>query len=164
MKRLMSSALAAAMFAAPLAVAPEAAARDRDRYERRHDDDRHHRRQHRDYEREHDRWHRRNDRDHRRYHRDWDDRHYNGYYYNNHWYYGPPPARWRDHARYDYRHWRRGDRLPSYYRSRYVVVHDYDRYHLRRPPRGYHYVRDDRGDYLLIGIATGVILGIIASR
>ena len=35
---------------------------------------------------------------------------------------------------------------------------------LRRPPRGYHYVRDDRGDYLLVGIATGVILGVILAN
>ncbi len=65
---------------------------------------------------------------------------------------------------YGYRNWRRGDRLPRYYRDRYVVVRDYDRYGYRRPPRGYHYVRDDRGDLLLVGIATGVILGIIASQ
>jgi Ni/Co efflux regulator RcnB len=65
---------------------------------------------------------------------------------------------------YDYRGWRRGDRLPRYYRDRYVVIHDYHRYGYRHPPRGYHYVRDDRGDLLLVGIATGVILGIIASQ
>ena len=43
-------------------------------------------------------------------------------------------------------------------------MRDYDRYGLRRPPRGYHYVRDDRGDYLLVGIATGVILGVILAN
>ena len=64
---------------------------------------------------------------------------------------------------YGYRGWRRGDRLPAYYRDYYRPV-DYRAYRLRAPPRGYHYVRDDRGDYLLVGIATGVILGIIASQ
>jgi Ni/Co efflux regulator RcnB len=147
MKRLATAALAALTFAAPLAIAPSAAA-DPPRHERhwrdRDHDDR------RDYRREHRREAR------------WDDRRYNGYYRGDRWYYGPPP-RYYDDVRYEYRQWRRGDRLPSYYRDRYVVVRDYERYHLQRPPRGYHYVRDDRGDYLLVGIATGVILGAILS-
>lgn len=70
-------------------------------------------------------------------------------------------------ARQDYRHanrWRRGDRLPSYERAHYRQV-DWRRSHLRQPPRGYHYVRDDRtGEYLLVGIATGVILSILLSN
>ncbi|MBK6702445.1 MAG: RcnB family protein [Caulobacteraceae bacterium] len=53
--------------------------------------------------------------------------------------------------------------MPSYYQSRYRQV-DYRRAHLRAPPRGYHYVQDDRGDYLLVGIATGVILSILLSQ
>ena len=36
--------------------------------------------------------------------------------------------------------------------------------HLRAPPRGYRYVRDDRGQVLLVGIATGVILSAIFSN
>jgi Ni/Co efflux regulator RcnB len=40
-------------------------------------------------------------------------------------------------------------------------VRDWDRYGLRRPPRGSHWVRDDRGGYLLVGITTGLILGLI---
>jgi len=36
---------------------------------------------------------------------------------------------------------------------------------LRQPPRGYHYVRDNNtGEYLLVGIATGVILSILLSQ
>ncbi|HVV33217.1 MAG TPA: RcnB family protein [Vitreimonas sp.] len=31
---------------------------------------------------------------------------------------------------------------------------EFRREHLRAPPRGYHCVRDERGDTLLIGIAT----------
>lgn len=60
----------------------------------------------------------------------------------------------------DRRDWRRGDRLPSYYRSHYREV-NYRDHGWRAPPRGYHYVRDDRGDALLVGIATGAILGVI---
>jgi Ni/Co efflux regulator RcnB len=156
MKRFAMAALAAATFAAPMVVATDASAqrRDHDRGDR-----------HRDYDRgrDHDRWDRRDRRDNRRHNR-WDNRRYNGYNYRGRWHYGPPPAAYRDHAEYGYRNWRRGDRLPRYYRDRYVVVRDYDRRGYRRPPRGYHYVRDDRGDLLLVGIATGVILGIIASQ
>jgi Ni/Co efflux regulator RcnB len=165
MKRFVMAALAAATFAAPLAIPAEAAAQHRDRdWDRDRD---------RDRDRDGDRYDRRDrdgrwDRDDRRDRRDhrrarWDDRRYNGYNYRGRWYYGPPPSAYRD-VDYGYRNWRRGDRLPSYYRSRYVVVRDYDRYGYRRPPRGYHYVRDDRGDLLLVGIATGVILGILASQ
>lgn len=170
MKRYALAALAVA-FTAPLAISTEAAAQHRgDRYDR--DYDRDDRRGDRDrYDRD---WDNRDDRrDERRAYRDgrrderradrWDDRRYNGYSYNGRWYYGPPPAHWRDHARYDYRAWRRGDRLPAYYREHYRPV-DYRYYRLRQPPRGYHYVRDDRGELLLVGIATGVILGIIASQ
>jgi Ni/Co efflux regulator RcnB len=38
-------------------------------------------------------------------------------------------------------------------------VRDYGYYRLRPPPRGYHWVRADN-DYLLVAIATGVILDI----
>lgn len=68
-----------------------------------------------------------------------------------------------DHRRYGYRdggprnygrpHWQRGHR----YNGPVYVVRDYGHYHLRRPPRGYHWVRSN-SDYLLVGIATGIIL------
>jgi Ni/Co efflux regulator RcnB len=65
-------------------------------------------------------------------------------------------------GRYDQfnRSWRRGDRLPFGYQSRFRGV-DYRYAHLRQPPYGYRYVRDDRGQILLVGIATGVILSAI---
>lgn len=154
MKRTLIAAAAALSFMAPLGVATTAAA----------DPPRHHRGYDRDYDR-HDRYDRRDERRaYRTGYRDgrWDDR-YNGYYRGSRWYYGPPPHHVRDYHP-GYRAWRRGDRLPDYYRSRYVVVHDYHRHHLRAPPRGYHYVRDDRGEYLLVGIATGVILGAILAQ
>lgn len=81
--------------------------------------------------------------------------------------------RHRDNRRYDYRRhddrrygyrngypnhrgphrWARGHR---YYGPTYVV-RDYGHRHLRHPPRGYHWVRADN-DYLLVAIATGIIL------
>lgn len=88
---------------------------------------------------------------------------HNGYTYEGRWYYGAPPAAYYGYYEPGYRAWRRGDRLPMYYRDSYRDV-DWRYYHLRRPPRGYHWVRDDRGEYLLVGIATGVILGTILSN
>ena len=61
---------------------------------------------------------------------------------------GPPP-----HAR-----WERGHR----YDGRVVVIERYHDYRLREPPRGYHWVRDDDGDFLLIAIATGIIADIVS--
>ncbi|MEZ5994525.1 MAG: RcnB family protein [Hyphomonadaceae bacterium] len=101
----------------------------------------------------------------RRDNRRWDQSRYNGYYMNGRFFYGEPSARIM--ARRDYRpawqQWRRGDRLPAYARTHYRQV-DWRRERLRAPPRGYHYVRDDRGEVLLVGIATGVILSILLSN
>mgnify|MGYP001157991549 CR=1 FL=1 len=112
-----------------------------------------------------DRDDRRGDRNDRRNNNRWDNARHNGYTYNGRWYHGPPPAAYEGRNGYQagYRNWRRGERLPSYYQSRYRTV-DYRREHLRAPPRGYRYVEDDRGDMLLVGIATGVILSIILSQ
>jgi len=162
MKRIAFAALAAATFAAPLALASPVAA-DPPRHSRGWDNDHRNDR----YDRSDRRAERRDDRrNYRDGYRDgrradrWDDRRYNGYWRQGRFYYGPPPRHYND-VRYDYRQWRRGDRLPSYYRDRYRDV-DYRRYNLRPPPRGYHYVRrDDTGEMLLIGIATGAILGVI---
>src|SRR5262249_7392758 len=85
----------------------------------------------------------------------WDNSHNNGYYTGNTWHYGTPSASMQ--RRHDYRpgwqNWRRGQRLPAYYRSHYVVVNDYRSHHLAAPRRGYHYVRDDNGNILLVAIA-----------
>jgi len=54
--------------------------------------------------------------------------------------------------------WERGHALPYEYRRE--VVSNYDYYHLRRPPRGYHWVRAN-GDYLLVAIASGIIADVI---
>lgn len=158
MKRLTLAALAALMFAAPLTISTSAAAHEgRGRHERGwDDDDRHYRGSRANWQ--HEEWRR------ERAHERWDARRYNGYWYGDRWYYGPPPSHWRDDARYGYRSWRRGEYLPDYYRSYYRPV-DWRSHHLRPPPRGYHYVYDrDREEYLLIGIATGAILGIILAN
>jgi Ni/Co efflux regulator RcnB len=173
MKRYLTAALAAALFAAPLALPSQAAAHERgnrhwdDDDHRGRGDDRHWR--HRDDDRDWRRDRRDDRRDYRRgyrdgYHDRWDRRRYNGYWYEGRWFYGPPPSHYYyGDVRYDWRGWRRGDRLPGYYRDYYAPV-DWRYHRLRPPPRGYHYVRDDRGDYLLVGIATGVILGVILAN
>lgn len=94
----------------------------------------------------------------------WDEDRHNGYYSSGRWHYGPPPQAMNGrHVQYGYRHWSRGQRL-GYYRDRYQEVDYRSERGLRRPPRGYHWVRDNDGDYLLAGIATGVILSVILSN
>jgi Ni/Co efflux regulator RcnB len=165
MKRILIATLAALSFAAPLAVSTASADDDHRRW-RHHDRYERHDRYDRDWDDRDDR------RDERRAYREGyrDGRHFdrgrhNGYYVGRSWYYGPPPSAYyaRHDYRPDYRAWRRGDRLPHYYRDHYRPV-DYRYHHLAPPPRGAHWVRDDRGDYLLIGIATGVILGLALSN
>src|SRR5262249_2586133 len=87
------------------------------------------------------------------YRGDWNRNDHRDGRYDNHRYDNYRDNQWN-------RQWRRGERLPYGYQSHYRVV-DWRREHFRAPPRGYHYVRDDRGETLLVGIATGAILGII---
>ncbi len=60
-------------------------------------------------------------------------------------------------------HWKKGQRLSRAERARYAEIRDYRRYRLSAPPRGYHWVRANN-EYLLIGVASGVIASIIAGR
>jgi len=148
MKRaLRSVALASLMalgFAGPMAVAVATPAAAHDRDYRDYDRGRHH-----DHGR-HRGWDRR-DRD----YDNWDDRRDERRSYRE---------GYRDGRYSDRRDWRRGEYLPRGYWDDYRVV-DYRRYRLAPPPRGYHYrYDDDRGEYLLVGIATGFILGTIAAR
>jgi Ni/Co efflux regulator RcnB len=55
--------------------------------------------------------------------------------------------------------WRKGERLDRRY-GNYTVVSDWNRYHLRRPPRGYHWVNYG-GDYVLAAVATGIIADVM---
>ena len=54
----------------------------------------------------------------------------------------------------------RGERLPDEYRHRQYVVDDWRGHQLSAPPRGYHWVQTG-GDYVLVAIATGVILQLL---
>ncbi len=57
----------------------------------------------------------------------------------------------------------RGGRLPSEYRTRQYVVDDWRGHRLSAPPRGYHWVQTG-GDYVLVAIATGVILQLLLNN
>ncbi|WP_426689360.1 RcnB family protein [Rhodanobacter ginsengiterrae] len=69
---------------------------------------------------------------------------------------------WHDRGRHE-GWYRRGGYLPVEYRTRYVVT-DWRRDRLREPPRGYHWVRSDNGDFLLVAIATGVIADLLLNH
>jgi Ni/Co efflux regulator RcnB len=62
-----------------------------------------------------------------------------------------------DHAYY------RGERMPLQYRSRQYVVEDWRAHRLSAPPRGYHWVQSG-GDYVLVAIATGIILQLLLNN
>lgn len=131
------------------AVAPAFA--DDDHRGRGHD--RHDRHDDRRYDR-HDRHDRRDWRDDRR-----EARHDRRYYDNRgHYRPAPPPPRvvYRPGPGRGYG-WARGHRYNEYYRGPVYVVNDYNRYSVRRPPYGHHWIRDDRGNLLLVAIATGII-------
>lgn len=55
-------------------------------------------------------------------------------------------------------HWKRGERIPVTYLEPRYYIDDYRAYGLSAPPRGYQWVRpmDDR--YLLVQVATGLVL------
>ncbi|GAB2560183.1 RcnB family protein [Rhodanobacter koreensis] len=60
--------------------------------------------------------------------------------------------------------YKKGGHMPAEYRGGSYVVSNWQSEHLRAPPRGYHYVRSDNGDFILVAITTGVIAGIIAAH
>lgn len=60
--------------------------------------------------------------------------------------------------------YKRGGRVPVIYRTDRYYVGDWHREHLREPPRGYGWVRSDNGDFLMIAIATGIIVDIFAGQ
>src|SRR5689334_22377503 len=176
MKRIILSAVASMMLAAPVATAPAMAQQyGNDRYNNdqrgndrrdndRHDNGRYDNNDRRDNDRYDNNRHRGDWRDDRRDAR-WDDRRYNGYWLGRSWHWGPPPASYYRRAdfRLGWHDWRKGDRL-GYFGTRYVVVDDWRARHLRAPPRGYHYVRASNGDIILAAIATGLIASIIANN
>ncbi|WP_313274618.1 RcnB family protein [Stenotrophomonas sp.] len=63
-----------------------------------------------------------------------------------------PPPGWQKKA------WRRGERLRWDEVDRRYWVDDYTHYQLRNPGRGERWVRQSDTDYLLVEIATGLII------
>ena len=96
--------------------------------------------------------------------RSYDNRRYDNtaYEYRN---YGYHDGGYRGHGRGagPQHAWYRGDRLPTYYRSRSYVVDDWRGHHLYAPPQGYHWVQSG-GDYLLVAVATGIIASILLNQ
>jgi Ni/Co efflux regulator RcnB len=77
---------------------------------------------------------------------------------------GPPPHRHAGERGAGPRHdFYRGDRLPPQYRTRYYVVDNWRAHRLSPPPRGYYWVQTG-ADYVLIGIATGIIAQIVLGQ
>lgn len=60
--------------------------------------------------------------------------------------------------------YKRGGRVPVVYRTDRYYVSDWHREHLREPPRGYRWVRSDDGEFLMIAVATGIIVDIFAGQ
>jgi Ni/Co efflux regulator RcnB len=58
--------------------------------------------------------------------------------------------------------WRRGERV-GYGDWQGARVVDYRRYHLRRPGRGYEW-RESNGRYIMVAVATGLIVSTILSQ
>ncbi|MEW9572901.1 RcnB family protein [Rhodanobacter sp. Si-c] len=60
--------------------------------------------------------------------------------------------------------YKKGGVMPNDYRNNRYVVSDWRSEHLREPPQGYHWVRSDNGDFLLVAVTTGVISSILLSH
>ena len=59
--------------------------------------------------------------------------------------------------------WSKGHRMSAAERRHMRDVRDYRRHRLSAPPRGHRWVQVDN-DFLLVGITSGIIAGIIARR
>ncbi|PZQ43188.1 MAG: hypothetical protein DI570_29385 [Phenylobacterium zucineum] len=159
MKKIITTSLAALIAAGSMATASAADAQSR--YDR---DDRREQRQDRRDDRRDDRREAREDRREWRQDRRDDRREYRQQArayerwqraerrYNAGRYYAP--------RGYQYRQWSYGQRIPSAYVNGYVI-RDYNRYGLRQPPQGYHYVRSGN-DVVLAAVAGGLITAVIA--
>ena len=85
----------------------------------------------------------------------------------------PPQHSYPDNSRYNGRPdergagpdhgFYRGQRLPGHYRARQYVIDDWRGHRLSAPPRGYHWVQVG-SDYVLVAIATGIILQLLLSQ
>jgi Ni/Co efflux regulator RcnB len=57
----------------------------------------------------------------------------------------------------------KGGRLPAQYHNKQYVLDDWRGHHLSAPPRGYHWVQTG-SDYVLVAIATGIILQLLLNN
>jgi Ni/Co efflux regulator RcnB len=80
-----------------------------------------------------------------------------------------PPDQWRGDRRPNERgagpdhRFYRGDRLPLEYRHYNYIVDDWRGHYLPAPPHGYYWVQVG-ADYVLVAIATGIILQLLLSN
>jgi Ni/Co efflux regulator RcnB len=96
------------------------------------------------------------DRDHHDNHHDYD--HHDRHYYGNPHYHGM-----YDQGRHE-GWYRKGGYVPANYRGGHYVVTDWRHERLREPPHGYHWVRSDNGDFLLVAITTGIIADLLLNH
>lgn len=73
---------------------------------------------------------------------------------------GPPPPGMHDRGRHE-GWYKRGGHVPREYLDRRYIVVDWQHAHLREPPHGCAWIRSDNGDYLLVALATGVIIDML---
>jgi len=151
MKKFITTAVAAAIAAGSLGLASAASAQSYGRPDHRQEQ----RQDHRDDRRDDRRDARDDRRDDRREYRQ-DQRAYDRYQRAERRY---NAGRWQQPRGTRYQTYGYGQRLPSSYNS--YVVNDYNRYGLRAPPRGYHYVRNGN-DVVLAAVAGGLITAVIA--
>lgn len=71
--------------------------------------------------------------------------------------------RWEERGVGPNHEFRRGGRLPPEYRHRQYVVDNWREHRLSAPPRGYHWVQVG-GDYVLVAIATGIIMQLLMNN
>lgn len=119
--------------------------------------------QYHDHDHDHD-----HDRDHHGYYDRHDHHDYHHDYHHDDYhrgYYGHPHGYYVVHDRGPRGGWyRRGGYVPVEYRESRYVITDWRGERLREPPRGYHWVRGDDGQFLLVAIASGVIADILLSH
>lgn len=148
---------------AAVLAAPAAMARDGHRSRSNHNDDySDYRGDYRSQSRDHGRYDDHDDDRYDRYGRD-DDRNYRRHGRDRVVYVAPryAPPRYVAPRHEAYPRWSRGARYNTRGYAPTYVVNDYYGYGLRQPPRGYHWRRDDRGDFLLVAIATGIIAEVL---
>lgn len=92
----------------------------------------------------------------------WDQGMHNGYYNSrNQWRFGQPTSQQMRQPGFamGYRPWTRGQSL-GVYNERFEELNYQDK-KLTAPPRGYRWLQDDRGDYLLAAVVGGLISQVV---